>query len=248
MVTATFRFYAELNDFLPPGLRQQTFLHHFNGDASVKDRIEAIGVPHPEVDLILANGQPVDFGYLVQHGDHIAVYPPFHSIDISAVTQVRPPRLAEPRFVLDGHLGRLANYLRMLGFDVLYRSDFTDEELAAISSQEDRILLTRDRGLLKRKEVMYGYCLRSLNTRRQVTEVLHRFDLLQEIAPFHRCLRCNGLLEPVAKQDVLEQLEPKTKRYFNEFYRCQDCGQIYWKGSHYDRMRRFVDDIMENGG
>ncbi len=243
MPTATFRFYAELNDFLPRPLRQRSFTHSFNGDASVKDRIESLGVPHPEVELILANGRPVDFDYLVQAGDRIAVYPHFHRLDIAPLTRATPAPPAQPRFVLDAHLGKLANYLRMLGFDVLYRNDYDDEELARIASQEQRILLTRDRGLLKRREVIHGYCLRSLSSREQVVEVLRRFDLGGAISPFHRCLRCNGLLEPVAKEAVLAQLEPKTRRYYDEFFRCRQCGQIYWKGSHFQRMQAFIQEM-----
>ena len=243
MPTATFRFYAELNDFLPPGLRQRAFRHRFNGDATVKDRVESLGVPHPEVELILANGQPVGFDYLVQDGDRIAVYPHFHSLDIPSSSRASPEPPSPPRFVLDAHLGKLASYLRMLGFDVLYRNDYDDEELARTASQERRILLTRDRGLLKRREVIHGYCLRSLRSREQLLEVLRRFDLGGAIAPFHRCLRCNGLLEPVAKEAILAQLEPKTRRYYHEFFRCQQCGQIYWKGSHFQRMQAFIQEM-----
>lgn len=240
-----FRFYAELNDFLPSDKRQRTFVYPFELSGSVKDMIEALGVPHTEVDLILANGRSVDFSYLVQDGDRISVYPTFESIDISALVRVRPHPLRETRFVLDVHLGRLASYLRMLGFDTLYQNDYTDEELARLSSREGRILLTRDRGLLKRSVVTHGYCLRAANPREQVVEVLRRFDLFRSIKPFQRCLHCNGLLEPVDKATIIERLPPKTRQYYDEFRRCRKCDRVYWKGTHYRRMQRFIDSVLE---
>ncbi len=243
---ADFRFYAELNDFLPPDRRQRTFTHQFELSASVKDMIEALGVPHTEVDLILVNGQSVDFSYLVQAGDRISVYPMFESIDISPLVRLRPQPLRETRFVLDVHLGRLAGYLRMLGFDTLYRNNFEDEELAQISSAQGRILLTRDRGLLKRSIVTHGYCLRATNPLEQLLEVLRRFDLFDSIEPFQRCLRCNGLLQSVNKNNILDRLPPKTRRYYDEFWQCRRCQKIYWQGSHYQRMRQFVERVISN--
>lgn len=237
---AHFRFYAELNDFLPPERRHVPFTHCFLARASVKDMIEALGVPHTEVDLILVNGDSVDFTYIVQDGDRISVYPVFESFDITPLVRVRPRPLREPRFVLDTHLGRLAAYLRMLGFDTLYRNDYEDDELARISSEEKRTLLTRDRGLLKRSIVTRGYWVRSTNPRLQLAEVLRRFDLFQLVAPFRRCIRCNGLLRPVPKEDILDRLKPGTRQCFDEFRMCQECGQIYWKGSHYERMQQFI--------
>lgn len=242
--SVSFRFYAELNDFLPVSKRQRTFSHAFELSASVKDMIEAQGVPHTEVDLILVHGESVDFSYLVQDGDRISVFPVFESVDITPLVKVRPQPLRETRFVLDVHLGRLARYLRMLGFDTLFRNDYTDVELAHISSGESRILLTRDRGLLKRSIVTHGYCLRTTDPRRQLTEVLHRFDLFGAIKPFQRCLRCNGLLEPVDKAAIVDRLAPQTRQHYDEFHRCQVCEHIYWPGSHYARMERFIDTVV----
>ena len=244
MKHASFRFYAELNDFLPPAKRQITVVHSFEGRVSIKHMIEALGVPHPEVDLVLVNGQSVDFSYLVQDGDRISVYPVFESIDITPLVRVRPQPLRESRFVLDTHLGRLAAYLRMLGFDTIYCNDYADEELAQISSQEGRILLTRDRGLLKRSEVTHGYCIRGTNSGRQLVEVLRRFDLFQAVTPFMRCVRCNGSLEPVSKEAISQRLQPKTRQYYDEFRICQGCDRIYWKGSHYQRMQRFIQSVL----
>ncbi len=245
MAQATFRFYAELNDFLPKNRRFTAFAVPFELPASVKHMIESLGVTHTEVDLILANGEPVDFSYIVQDGDRISVYPVFESLDISPASRLRPEPLRSPRFVLDAHLGRLAVYLRMLGFDALYRNDYADDELALVSSQENRILLTRDRGLLKRSLVSRGYYVRQQDPRRQAIEVVQRFDLRRAFKPFTRCLRCNGLLEPAQEEDVAGQLLPGTQKYFHEFSRCRECGQVYWKGAHYQRMLKLIESISE---
>jgi uncharacterized protein with PIN domain len=256
--TITIRFYAELNHFLPANRRQVDFECTCESGTSIKHLIEALGVPHTEVDLILVtpaaakvvpgaagvDGAPVDFTYQVQDGDRISVYPVFESLDLSPLARLRPQPLREPRFVLDAHLGKLAVFLRMLGFDALYRNDYGDEELARISSQEQRILLTRDRGLLKRSLVTHGYCVRQDDPRQQIVEVLQRFDLYRQVTPFKRCLRCNGLLERVDKDAILDQLQPDTRQYFQEFHRCADCGHIYWKGSHYQRMQQMIESVL----
>ncbi len=245
MQQALFRFYAELNDFLPAERRQRIFPCSFELSGSVKDMIESLGVPHTEVDLILANGRSVDFAYLVRDGDHISVYPVFESIDISPVLRVRPEPLREPAFVLDVHLGQLAVYLRMLGFDTLYRNDYADEELARTSSQEGRILLTRDRGLLKRTIVTHGYCLRTTDPRQQVIEVLRRFDLWNAVAPFRRCLHCNTPLQSVDKAEISHRLDAQTKEYYDHFRLCPTCDRIYWRGSHFKRMEAFVESVLQ---
>ena len=245
MKRAYVRFYAELNDFLPPSRRRQATRYGFVVSGSVKDMIESVGVPHTEVDLILANGEPVDFAYLVRDGDKISVYPTFQSLDISPILRLRPQPIRESRFVADAHLGRLAAYLRMLGFDTLYRRDYRDQEVAKVSAAERRILLTRDRGLLKRNIVTRGYCVRETNPARQLVEVLQRFNLIQSIAPFRRCIHCNALLRSVAKELVIHRLLPETKRYYDEFFLCPECNRIYWKGSHYRRMQHFIDNVTK---
>lgn len=246
MSQATFRFYAELNDFLPPVRKQVAFAYAFTGHPSIKDAIEALGVPHTEVDLILANGVSVDFEYHLQEGDCISVYPVFESIDIAPLLRVRPEPLREPRFVLDTHLGRLAAYLRMLGFDAVYQNDSDDATLASISSRERRILLTRDRGLLKRGQVTHGYCVRAITPRAQLQEILRRFDLTSSILPFSRCMRCNGLLQSVPKEEILDQLPPRTRDIFDGFKRCASCSRIYWRGSHFERMQRIIAELLPN--
>ncbi len=243
MARADFRFYAELNDFLPPGRRARAFSHDFIDAATVKDMVESFGVPHTEIDLILANGESVDFTYTVRDGDRISVYPVFEALDIAPLARVRPEPLREPRFVLDTHLGRLAGYLRMAGFDTLYRNDYGDEELARISGEEGRILLTRDRGLLKRSMVTHGYSIRETAVRRQIVEVLRRFDLFRLARPFVRCMRCNALLAPARPEEVAARVPPEAARLHNEFLACPGCGRVYWKGGHYRRMRAFLESI-----
>jgi uncharacterized protein with PIN domain/sulfur carrier protein ThiS len=243
--TAFFRFYAELNDFLPAHSRQKTVAETFGDGQTVKHLIEALGVPHTEIDLILVNGEPTDLSYQVQDGDRVSVYPPFESIDIMPLTSVRPSPLVEPRFILDGHLGRLAAYLRMVGFDTLYRNDYDDEALARISSEDHRILLTRDRGLLKRSIVTRGYWLRQTDPRAQLVEVLRRFDLFDRLSPFTRCLSCNGLLQPIPKEVVADRLPPDTRKTHDEFRVCRACGQVFWDGSHVERMRKLIEWVLE---
>jgi len=244
MKRAEVRFYSELNEFIAPWRRGRTSAYAFDASGSVKDLIEALGVPHTEVDLVLANGESVDFSYRVKDGDRISVYPPFEAMDISSQLRLRPQPLRDLRFVADGHLGRLAAYLRMAGFDTVYRSDYKDEELAGISANEKRILLTRDRGLLKRNIVTRGYCVRTTNSRQQFAEVLQRFDLAGSVAPFQRCVHCNELLQPTRKELISERLQPETKQHYDEFTTCPACQRIYWKGSHYRRMQRFIESVI----
>ena len=223
-----------MNDFLSPGWRGAAIPSTFNPGQSVKHLVESLGIPHTEVAAIQVNGSPVEFSYLVEDGDQVQVYP------------ITSEKLAgEPRFILDNHLGRLAVYLRMLGFDCLYRNDFQDEELARVASEQNRILLTRDRRLLMRNQVTRGYWLRSKAPQVQLDEVVRRYDLTTRASPFRRCMRCNGLLQPVEKEVVLDRLQPLTRQYFDDFRMCTDCRQIYWKGSHYEHMQRLIEQVVQ---
>lgn len=235
MSMAYFQLYGRLKDFLPPDRREQVIRVPFRGRQSLKHLVESLGVPHPEVGSVQVKGRERPLSTVAQDGDQVEVHPIPNGCPI------------EPRFLLDNHLGRLAAYLRMLGFDCLYQNDIDDEELAEILGREERILLSRDRRLLMRKIVTYGYCPRSLNSLEQLTEVIQRFELLKRIMPFHRCLRCNHLLRAVPKEAVLDRLEPLTKLYFDEFQICPHCNQIYWKGSHYEKMERLIQRITESG-
>ncbi|MGR8930857.1 MAG: Mut7-C RNAse domain-containing protein [Gammaproteobacteria bacterium] len=235
---AEFRFYQALNDFLPSAQRQSILCYRFNGHPGIKDPIEAFGVPHTEVELIIVNGRSVDFAYPLQHDDRVSVYPRFRRLDIASLARLRAPYKATPRFVLDVNLGKLAKRLRILGFDSLYKNDYDDMQVADISADQQRIVLTRDRRLLFAKRISYGYWVRSVHVQSQVEEVVHHFDLQMAVRPFSRCLVCNGLLTPVAKADILHRLEPKTRVYYQEFFQCGNCQRVYWEGSHIEDMRQ----------
>jgi len=239
----TIRFYEELNDFLPQNQRKKDFNVDLKKTRSIKDLIESIGIPHTEIDLIVINGESIDFNYQVQPDDRISVYPVFESLDISPLNHCQPQPLRNTRFVLDVHLGRLAAYLRMLGFDTHYQNDCDDPTLATISSEQHRILLTCDRLLLMRKQISHGYFVRSRQPQQQLLEILSRFDLYNNLKPFSRCMHCNGKTQPVNKQVIETQLLPKTKKYYDEFFQCDSCKKIYWKGSHYLRMRKMIENI-----
>jgi hypothetical protein len=241
---ATFRFYAELNDFLPTRREGRDRVYDFYGKPSVKDAIEAQGVPHTEVDLILANGEAVSFGYHLQAEDRIAVYPVFESFDIASLVRLRDRPLRVLRFVLDVHLGRLARWLRLTGFDALYRADLGDAQIADLATQENRVVLTRDVGLLQRKAITHGYWVRAVDPDAQIVEVLQRFHLEQRVRTFERCLECNGKIQRVDKAGVWERLEPNTRRCYDRFYQCADCGKVYWEGSHYARMVAKLERVL----
>jgi uncharacterized protein with PIN domain len=245
---AEFRFYEELNDFLPPERRKRTLDYRFDHAPGIKDPIESFGVPHTEVDLIVVNGESVGFDYRLRPGDRVAVYPMFESFDISPLVRLREHPLRHVAFVLDVNLGKLAKRLRMLGFDALYSNAYTDADVADIAAEQRRIVLTRDRRLLFARRISHGYWVRSVRVDEQVEEVLRRFDLRRQIKPFERCLVCNGLMEEVPKSQVLDRLQPKTKLYYEEFYRCSHCGKIYWEGSHVEHMRRWFQDRLPDGG
>ncbi len=243
MKCATFRFYEELNDFLPKSQRKCPFSYHFTGKPAVKDAIETLGVPHGEVDLILINSVSVTFDWHIDDGDRISVYPVFESLDISEVTHLRPRPLRIPCFICDVHLGKLAKKLRMLGFDTLYEKDYDDPEIVRISCREHRVILTRDTGLLKHGSVTHGYWLRSTQSVKQLREVIRRFDLAKRIEPFTRCMACNGIVTAVAKSEIEERLEENSKRFFDEFFRCGSCGRIYWRGSHFEHMLIEIESL-----
>jgi uncharacterized protein with PIN domain len=246
MNVALFRFYEELNDFLTTGIRGKLISYSFNGNPSVKDAIEALGVPHVEVDLVLANSRSVDFSYKLKNSDYISVYPVFESFDITPVTHLRAKPLRDLKFILDVHLGKLVKYLRLCGFDTYYRTNLNDMEIISLSLSEKRVIITRDVELLKNRKVTRGYWIRSQHTGEQLKEVLQRFDLKKQIRLFTRCLECNMILTDVDKKDVLDRLLPRTRRYFNNFKRCPECNRIYWEGSHYERMRNYINQIIQD--
>lgn len=237
------RFYAELNDHLAPPLRQRSFELQLRGRASVKDVIESCGVPHTEIELLLINGRSVGLDAVLHDGDSVSVYPMFEALDVSPLLRLRPRPMRVTRFVLDVHLGRLARYLRLLGFDTWYEKQCADEELVRRSRAERRILLTRDRGLLKRSAVTHGAYLYATDPRQQLSEVLERFDLRRALHPFRRCIACNGRLMHVSREVLEGRLDPGLLARHQSFRRCPGCNRIYWPGTHHARMQRLVEEV-----
>lgn len=247
MIQVTIRFYGDLNDLLFSGFAGPTVHRSLPGPTSAKDLIEGCGVPHTEMDLILVDNQAVDFSYLIQEDQQISVYPVFKELHISGSDRLQKPTLPHNRFMADTNLGKLARYLRMAGFDTAYVREQSEREIISQMLGEKRVLLSRDRKLLMHKVIKYGYLPRSDEPAEQLREVFCRFDLFDEIHPFSRCPHCNGVLHPVAKEEIIDQLEPLTKRYFDDFSQCPDCGKVYWAGSHRQRMDKRVKKLLGVG-
>ena len=241
---ATFHFHGAVNYFLPRNRRNITFEHAIERKASIKDMLESLGPPHTEIELIVVNGVSVDFEHTIEAGTHVDIYDSLDALELPQKQRLRPPYQGKPSFVLDTHLGRLASYLRMMGFDTLYRNDYPDDELAYVSNSENRILLTRDVGLLKRSLVIYGHYMREIKPKKRIIEVIRKYDLLEQATPFKHCLKCNGGLHEVDKDVISNQLEHQTAQYYDVFYQCDVCGKVYWKGSHYTKMQAFIENVM----
>lgn len=234
------RFYEELNDFLPRELRRRSYRREIFLSPAVKDVIEAEGVPHTEVDLVLVNGESVGFEHRLQDGDRVAVYPVFEALDIGPLQRLRPEPLRRPRFAVDSNLGALARNLRLLGFDCAYRRHWDDHHLVDTALAEHRAVLTRDVGVLKHGRLDHGYWVRADDPDRQVLEVLARFDLWRQVAPFTRCMVCNGEVAPVPAQAVKDRVPAGVLAARDRFYRCAGCGRVYWEGSHHAALERRV--------
>jgi uncharacterized protein len=244
MPSVSIRFYGELNDFLPPPRRFTRCSVPFRDGCTAKAAIEDLGVPHTEVDLILVGGVSVGFSHRLAPGDELSVYPVFESFDVSGITRLRPRPLRVTRFVADVHLGKLARILRLFGFDCLYGNSATDDELVLASRRDNRILLTRDRGLLKRRALTHGCYLRSADPRRQAAEVVERLDLRTQARPFSRCLACNAVLEPVDAEEARPGVPPAVAAAYDRFSRCPACRRIYWRGTHWERLRGLAERVL----
>lgn len=250
MVTATFRFYEELNDFLARPLRRRDFACVCSANATAKHMIEALGVPHTEVELILVNGASVGFDHALAQGDRVAVYPTFEAFDIRPLLRVRDTPLRESRFIADAHLGGLAQLLRLAGFDTLYDNHFADDAIETLAAAEHRIVLTRDRELLKRRGITHGCYVRALKPPAQAREIFERLDLAASARPFRLCLSCNAPLREIGldavgervPQDVPEGVFARQRR----FVTCDVCRRVFWEGTHWQRMRALVDDLTRN--
>jgi len=248
VVTAWFRFYEELNDFLAPERRKTEFPYRCARAATVKNAIEALGVPHTEVELILVNGESVDFSYRVREGDRVSVYPKFEALDVGPLVRVRPRPLRETRFIADAHLGGLARLLRMLGFDTLYDNTYDDFDICMQAKREGRIILTRDREMLKCRSITHGCYVHARKPQEQLKEVVERLQLASSVRPFSRCLHCNLLLAPIPKERVLERLPPTVAQVHERFSTCEGCHRVFWEGSHWERMRALLSDCLPLAG
>jgi uncharacterized protein len=247
MVAATFRFYEELNDFLAPERRKHEFTVPCARAATAKHMIEALGVPHTEVELILVNGVSVGFEHVLGEGDRIAVYPKFEALDVTPLLRVRPEPLRVTRFIADAHLGGLARLLRLAGFDTLYDNGYEDAELVDIAARDGRIILSRDIELLKRRDVTHGGFVRALKAKAQFREIVARLDLCRAMRPFSLCLSCNAPLHAVSKAVVLEKLPPRVRATQEHFSTCDVCGRVFWEGSHWQYMSRLLAEVTERG-
>jgi uncharacterized protein with PIN domain len=235
------RFHGDLNIFLGSKAVDAVIERQLAEKTSIKDVIESCGVPHPEIDLILVDKQTVGFDHTLANDTEVELFPVENRVTVH--TEKRLQTVGIARFVVDGHLGGLMRNLRLLGFDVAYRQNADDRQLLEVMVHENRALLTRDRRLLMHAIVQHGYWPRSQNADEQTIEVVRRFDLSELIAPFTRCLRCNAPLEAAAKADIIDELEPLTKIYYDQFRRCPDCKQIYWSGSHFPKLQKRIEEI-----
>jgi uncharacterized protein with PIN domain/sulfur carrier protein ThiS len=239
-VRVTLRFYEELNDFLAPERRRREFERRCARSATVKHMIEALGVPHTEVELVLVNGESVGFDRRLRDGDRVAVYPKFETFDVTPLLRLRETPLRDTRFIADAHLGGLARLLRMTGFDTLYHNRLDDREIERIARAEQRIVLTRDRGLLKRRAITHGCCLHAQRSQAQLRELFDRLDLARSARPFSRCLRCNLPLHTLDRAEVDARVPPAVRERHQRFSTCPQCGRVFWEGSHWQRMRALV--------
>lgn len=240
----TVRLYEELNEPLPRQKRKAPFTHTVSADTPVGVLLDDLGVAADKVEIILVNGESADLGHRLRDGDHVSIYPVFESFDISEQLRMRDHPLRDPRFVLDAHLGKLATYMRMLGFDTLYKNDYTDPRLMALSRNKGRILLSKDRRLVHKSGLTRAYEVRALRPREQLTEVMERFDLYRLARPFERCMVCNTPLETAHKSDVAGRVPPQVWREHDAFRVCPDCHRAYWSGGHHRRMQAFIRELL----
>lgn len=236
----TFRCYAELNDFLPDQHRQKPFVRSLMTPVTLGEAIESLGIPLSEVDLVLVNGEPSARSRRLYDNDSVSVYPTFETLDISSLKNENTPALRETRFILDAHLGKLAKYLRLLGFDTVYRNDLDDNEIIEIASGEGRIILTRDKLLLKSERITHAYYVRATDKHDQLREVVLKFDLYSQFKSFTRCMTCNTELVPKKKQEIAQYAPEEILRIYDAFFFCPACRKVFWKGSHFRRMETYI--------
>jgi uncharacterized protein len=222
---------AELGLFLRPGRRGGPVRVTVDGTSSLGHVVQSLGVPLTEVGHLLVNGEPALPGYCPGSGDVVTVDP-----------VRRPQHLESARFVLDVHLGTLARRLRLVGVDTAYANDADDDALVEQANASQWVLLTQDRGLLFRRKLWLGAYVRGARPDDQLADVLDRFA--PSLAPWTRCPACNGHLSPAAKGSVGPLLRPGTRRTYQAFSRCENCGQVYWRGAHSKRLEQIIDSAV----
>lgn len=237
---ASFKFYFSLNDFLPAQKRESRINYLFQGTPSIKDAIESLGIPHTEIDVILVQRKPVDLTYQLKDKNDVEVYPVMPEDIFPNKYSLFQGCLTKDKFVLDVHLGKLGKAMRIMGIDTFMKQDLSDKMIASIAENENRVVLTRDIGLLKHKAIECGYWLRSQQWHEQFKEVVQRFHLDEKFKPFSRCIVCNGNIVTVDKYSVEQEVPLLSEEMFEEFFQCTQCKKVYWKGSHYDRMEEWV--------
>ena len=243
MPQVTLRFYAELNDFLPPERRARDWTLTCEARAPVRHLIEGCGVPHTEVELILRNGESIGLEARAADGDRIAVYPMFEAFDVRPLLRLRPTPLRQPRFLADAHFGALARGLRMLGFDTLWHNDLGDAALVRLATEEGRTVLTRDRRLLMRRGVTHGCYVPQGPTDAQLGALVQRLQLCGDIAPFTRCIACNGTLALLPAAEARGLVPPAVANRHQDYWRCPGCARIYWRGTHWEAMCRRIETL-----
>jgi uncharacterized protein with PIN domain len=244
-ITATFRFYEELNDFIARPLRRKSFSCACPPAATAKHMIETLGVPHTEVELILVNGESVGFARILEDGDRVAIYPKFEALDIRPLLAIRAEPLRTIHFIADAHLGGLAQLLRLAGFDTLYDNHYADAAIEALALAEKRIVLTRDRELLKRRTITHGCYVRSLKPKAQLSEIFGRLDLAGSARPFRLCLACNAPLRHIDKHEVADRAPEGVLQRHTQFVTCDICHRVFWEGSHWKQMRALIEAVVD---
>ena len=232
-----FRFHDQLDELLRPDLRGRAFDWRSAENATAKHAIEALGVPHTEVGRLLVDGRVAGLGHVLREADELDVFP----ADASRPTPDEPP----PRFLADAHLGGLARRLRLLGFDTELARDAPDRLLALLADVDERIVLSRDRELLKHRRVARGRYVRARSTDEQLREVLGHYGLRGSLRPFTRCLECNAPLRRTDRAEVSDRLPPRVAAEQREFTLCTGCRRVYWPGSHWQRLRSLVDSLCD---
>lgn len=245
MKQAYLRFYEELNNYLPEAKRKQWIVYELSSDKTIRHVLAEFQIPSNEIDLLLVNQQSQNIGYQLKDQDRISVFPMFELFDISGISEVRNRPLRKTQFICDVHLGKLGKYLRMLGFDTLYSNQYSKKEIISIAENESRIILSKDRSFSKYPTVNRFYRVRSSNSLEQLKDLLDRMSLYRQFNPFSRCLRCNHPIKPIEKKEIQSRIQEQTQKYYDQFFICPNCDHVYWKGSHFESMRHFIEKSLK---